>query len=131
VTGFRSTAVCSSDEGFRAIGHGEDGAVWLRGARITGQLSLRGAELANDDAFVLDLEDAEAKHIFLAGHADWVTAVAAATLPDGRWLIVSGGEDTTIRRWDLETGQAFGDPLTGHRGWIRALAPRVRRRAGQ
>jgi hypothetical protein len=36
------------DEGFRAIGHSEDGAVRLRGAHIAGQLSLAGAELTNE-----------------------------------------------------------------------------------
>jgi adhesin HecA-like repeat protein len=36
------------DEGFRATGHGEDGAVRLLGAHIGGQLSLRSAELTND-----------------------------------------------------------------------------------
>lgn len=34
-------------EGFRGIGHGQDGAVRLSGARITGPLSLRNAALKN------------------------------------------------------------------------------------
>jgi hypothetical protein len=52
-------------EGFRAAGHGEHGAVRLRGARITGELSLQGAELSNRVGLVLDLEDVETKKIFL------------------------------------------------------------------
>jgi hypothetical protein len=53
-------------EGLRATGHGELGAVRLLGAHIAGQLSVSGAELTNGDGLVLDLEDVEAKKIFLS-----------------------------------------------------------------
>jgi hypothetical protein len=36
------------DKGFHATGHGEDGAVRLRGAHVTGQLVMSGAELTNE-----------------------------------------------------------------------------------
>lgn len=52
-------------EGFRATGSGERGAVRLRGAHITGELSLQGAELSSKTGLVLDLEDAETKKIVL------------------------------------------------------------------
>jgi WD40 repeat protein len=45
--------------------------------------------------------------------------VAGLTLPDGRTLIVSGADDRTVRRWDAATGEAVGDPLTGHTGLVR------------
>jgi hypothetical protein len=51
--------------GFRASGRSERGAVRLVGARVTGQLSLRDANLTNEDGLVLDLQDAEVKSIFL------------------------------------------------------------------
>ncbi|MGH3627657.1 MAG: hypothetical protein ACRDRL_09485, partial [Sciscionella sp.] len=53
------------DEGFRATGYGVGGAVRLLEALITGQLSLRGAELTNEAGLILDLEHADIKQIFL------------------------------------------------------------------
>jgi hypothetical protein len=53
------------DEGFRATGHGERGAVRLLYAHITSQLVLRGAELANEAGPVLNLANAETKTISL------------------------------------------------------------------
>ncbi|MGH3964633.1 MAG: hypothetical protein ACRDRY_15470, partial [Pseudonocardiaceae bacterium] len=52
-------------EGFTATGHSTDGAVRLPDAQISGQLNLNGAMLTNPAGPVLDLEDAEAKHLFL------------------------------------------------------------------
>jgi WD40 repeat protein len=37
----------------------------------------------------------------------------ALLLPDGRYGL-SWSRDKTLRRWDLETGQQVGEPLTGH-----------------
>jgi hypothetical protein len=53
------------DEGFRATGRGNLGAVWLRGAHITGQMSLRGAMLTNETGLVLNLREANAGTIVL------------------------------------------------------------------
>ncbi|MGH3871331.1 MAG: hypothetical protein ACRDSR_07415 [Pseudonocardiaceae bacterium] len=55
-------------EGLTATGHSTDGAVRLPDAHISGQLNLNGAELTNPAGPVLDLEDAEAKHLFLPAH---------------------------------------------------------------
>ncbi|MGH3776530.1 MAG: hypothetical protein ACRDRR_12500 [Pseudonocardiaceae bacterium] len=52
-------------EGFTATGHSTDGAVRLPDAQISGQLNLNGAMLTNPAGPVLDLEDAQAKHLFL------------------------------------------------------------------
>ncbi|MGH3815549.1 MAG: hypothetical protein ACRDUV_24380 [Pseudonocardiaceae bacterium] len=52
-------------EGFTATGHSTDGAVRLPDAQVSGQLNLNGAMLTNPAGPVLDLEDAEAKHLFL------------------------------------------------------------------
>ncbi|MGH3771563.1 MAG: hypothetical protein ACRDRW_09240 [Pseudonocardiaceae bacterium] len=52
-------------EGLTATGHSHDGAVRLADAHISGQLNLSHAKLTNPAGPVLDLEDAEAKHLFL------------------------------------------------------------------
>jgi hypothetical protein len=52
-------------EGFTATGHSQDGAVRLPDAHISGQLNLNDAKLTNPAGPVLDLEDTEAKHLFL------------------------------------------------------------------
>ncbi|MFF3940365.1 AAA family ATPase [Streptomyces phaeofaciens] len=58
----------------------------------------------------------------LGAHAGPVTSVAAAVLPDDRALVVSGGEDGTVRVWDLATGQRVGKPMTGHSGHVASVA---------
>ena len=55
-------------ERFTATGHSTDGAVRLPDAHISGQLDLNDAKLTNPAGPVLDLEDAEAKHLFLPAH---------------------------------------------------------------
>ncbi len=52
-------------EGLIATGHSQDGAVRLADAHISGQLNFSQAQLTNPAGPVLDLEDAEAKHLFL------------------------------------------------------------------
>jgi len=55
-------------EGLTATGHSTDGAVRLPDTRISGQLNLNNAKLTNPAGPVLDLEDAEVKHLFLPTH---------------------------------------------------------------
>jgi hypothetical protein len=52
-------------EGFIATGHSQDSTVRLPDAHISGQLNLSYAKLTNPAGPVLDLEDAEVKHLFL------------------------------------------------------------------
>ncbi len=60
-------------------------------------------------------------HRTLVGHAGRVRSVAVSRL-GGRTVIVSGGDDATMRVWDATTGASVGDPLTGHTDWIYAIA---------
>ena len=41
---------------------------------------------------------------------------------DGRAVIVSGGDDATVRVWYAATGRPVGDPFTGHTDSVRAVA---------
>ena len=41
--------------------------------------------------------------------------------PDGRRL-ATGGEENTVKIWDVETGKELHPPLRGHRGEVYALA---------
>ncbi len=54
----------------------------------------------------------------LEGHEDWVRAVALTA--DGT-RAVSGGDDGTLRLWDLERGAEMRR-LEGHEGVVRAVA---------
>ena len=40
----------------------------------------------------------------------------------GRPVIVSGGDDGTVRVWDLDSGEPVLGPLTGHDGGVQAVA---------
>lgn len=56
---------------------------WIRRPRTTGEILCRGAG----------------------------SAVATATLPDGRTIAVTGSRDCTVRLWDLLRGEPVGVPL--------------------
>ena len=60
----------------------------------------------------------------LAGHTGSVFTVAFGRCPDGRLLLATGGRktDPTVRLWDPDAGEPFGDPLTGHTGSVNGVA---------
>ena len=58
----------------------------------------------------------------ITDHTGAVVAVAAAALPDGTPVIISGGRDRTVRVWRLADGTPVGEPLRGHDGRVRAVA---------
>ncbi|MFJ6621511.1 hypothetical protein ACIQOW_28550 [Kitasatospora sp. NPDC091335] len=57
----------------------------------------------------------------VAGHPKGTSAVTTATV-DGRPVVVTGGEEGTVRLWDLATGEPVGEPMTGHTQLIRSVA---------
>ena len=57
----------------------------------------------------------------LRSHDGGVRALALAKRA-GRRVIVSGGDDSTVGVWDLESGGAVGEPLRVHDGWVHYLA---------
>ena len=60
-------------------------------------------------------------HAVMTGHDGEVYAVACTNV-DGRPVAVTGGDDGTVRLWDLATGQPRGEPLIGHDGPVFAVA---------
>jgi hypothetical protein len=89
-------------EGLIASGHSQDGAVEVELARDGGQLNLSQTKLTNPAGPVLDLEDAEVKHLFLpaqviCSHAAAKTSRCAAP---AHQFILSGLAYTSLHAVD-------------------------------
>lgn len=56
----------------------------------------------------------------LAGHRDWVHAVALDRV-GGRLVALTGSSDCQARLWDVDSGEPL-HVFTGHKGWVRAAA---------
>ncbi|TMR07006.1 hypothetical protein ETD83_02380 [Actinomadura soli] len=60
----------------------------------------------------------EQPHLVISGHDGGANAVCTARGQDGRELLVSVGDDGTVRLWDPFTAAPIGDPMTGHDGAV-------------
>ncbi|MFJ9844851.1 WD40 repeat domain-containing protein [Kitasatospora sp. NPDC101155] len=60
----------------------------------------------------------------MTGHAGSVRSVASAVV-DGRTVVVTSGDDGTVRVWDAVTGEQVGEPLIEHGSRVRAVATAV------
>jgi uncharacterized caspase-like protein len=102
------TAIAFSPDGQHIASGSEDGAVrlWDLHGNSIGQLQL------------WDFNQDVMGQLPVVGHEGAVRAVAFS--PDGR-RIVSGGEDCTIRLWELY-GQPIGTPFTEHESWVMSVA---------
>ncbi|HET9899390.1 MAG TPA: hypothetical protein VFQ44_31065 [Streptosporangiaceae bacterium] len=57
-------------------------------------------------------------HVRLNGHTSAVNKVLSLTLPGGRLVLVSCGDDGTIRLWDPVAASPVGVPMRGHTSTI-------------
>jgi WD40 repeat protein len=62
------------------------------------------------------------EHQIVVGRQGAVDAVAVGALADGTPVVVSGGNDRTVRIWRLADGSPVGEPLRGHEGGVFAVA---------
>ncbi|MES4903417.1 MULTISPECIES: hypothetical protein [unclassified Streptomyces] len=91
------------------------------------QLDSRPVVVAGTDSgqlYVFDLfgnEDDEPVHEPATGHEGRINALDIAMVGD-RAIAVTGGEDGTVRIWDLAGGRPIGPSLTGHDASVEAVA---------
>ncbi|MEW2354578.1 protein kinase [Spirillospora sp. NPDC029432] len=80
-----------------------------------------GRTLATGDDTLVRLWDTRGRQQTgaLTGHTNTVNAVAFS--PDGR-TVATGGDDDTVRLWDLRTRRPIGAPLTGHDAGVDSVA---------
>ncbi len=78
----------------------------------------RRSQAATGEVLVFDLGTGE-RLWQLQGHDD--AAYDVAFSPDGRTL-ASGSADTTVRLWDVDTGEQVSQPLRAHTDWVNGLA---------
>ncbi|MEU8467286.1 WD40 repeat domain-containing protein [Streptomyces sp. NPDC029006] len=70
-----------------------------------------------------DLRTGEAAGQLHTGGTDVLTAMAAAPLPDGRTVLVTGHRSGALRSWDLATGELVGSAPPGRTSEILAMVP--------
>ncbi len=96
---------------------------WVESLAFDREGRLLAAGTRNSLVLVWDLERPQQPLFRLGsdrvqGHTGEVRAVA---FKDSQFL-ASGGQDRTVRVWDLGSGQQVGYPIVGHSGWVEALS---------
>jgi len=64
----------------------------------------------------------ESLHVVLVGHRGPVNVLCAVQLQEGRTLLASAGDDTTVRLWAPTAAASVGEPMLGHTAPVHALA---------
>lgn len=130
--GFSLAAAGGMDEGAAVWGLPAGGEVRTFDTDEKRVLAVSLTKLAGDPLLVAGIEDEihvwsladehgdDPIHDPLTGHEDAVLAVDTAVI-DERVLAVSGGDDATVRLWDLATGTQLGDTLIGHGGSVETV----------
>ncbi|MEV6216075.1 TIR domain-containing protein [Nocardia sp. NPDC051833] len=87
--------------------------------------SAKIAEVAPEFGMTLLLWDAETRQPVgapLLGNEGLVSAVQSVAFSPDSTKLASGSSDTTVRLWDVGSGRAEGQPLTGHVGMVTDVA---------
>lgn len=92
----------------------QDGTIILTNTATQTQI---GSPLIGHDVSQYDVPDPSGVHN--RGVPNYVKALAFS--PDGA-ILISGGNDTTIRLWDVNTGKQIGEPLLGHTNLVNSVA---------
>ncbi|GAA4627382.1 hypothetical protein GCM10023196_039340 [Actinoallomurus vinaceus] len=85
------------------------------------------AAAVEDGIYVWDVTgdpESDPVHDPLTGHEETIRSLDTVTFDD-RCLAVTGGDDATVRVWDLRTGAQVGDPLSGHKGSVETVRTAV------
>lgn len=68
------------------------------------------------------LRSPQTPHLTLSGHTEDVTGIIRGTARDGRTLLITKGNDETVRKWDPATGRQVGPSQAMH-SWPSNEAP--------
>lgn len=138
-----AVAVVGSDDGRVQLWDVADDREIGFGSDVVGFVRAAGVGVLNDQAVVVSGGDAGTVQVWslkpqalrdpaiigqnglvrgevLTGHAGFVRAVAVGTV-EGRAVAVSGGDDGTVRVWDLNPATLVGRTPVGHSGAVRAV----------
>jgi WD40 repeat protein len=81
------------------------------------------ATRSDTTVWLWDLRTGEAAGQLHTGDTDVLTAMAAAPLPDGRTVLVTGHRSGALQSWDLATGGTVGSLPPGRTSEIRTMVP--------